>query len=115
MSEVTLPHEREVLAIVEAAMNAYEDPNNLILCITDTQEHVRWLIDKLKDATQWDRPTKIYRDGVEVKGGGRVKVVSGSMPEVVRGLRPHKIILFGRLGELYSFLHSMQCPIEAVS
>lgn len=111
----TLPHERELLDLIQLVFEAYQadDPNYLCLCITDTHEHGRYLIGKLRDATQWDHPnTKIFRDGVSVKGGGKVIVVSADDPGRLMGIRPTKIVLFGRLGELFYWLNSMGVPIN---
>jgi len=110
----TLPHERELLDLVNLVMEAYgaDDPNYMILVLTDSYEHVRFLMGRLRDATQWDAPdTKIYRDGVSVKGGGRVVVSTVGDPGRLMGIRPNKVVLFGRTGELFHWLNSMDCEI----
>lgn len=115
---VTLPHERELLELVNEVMKAYEadDPNYLCLCVTDSHEHMRYLIGRLRDATQWDAPdTKIFRDGVSVKGGGKIIVTSAYDPGRLMGIRPTKIVLFGRIGELFYWMNSMGVPINGVA
>jgi hypothetical protein len=112
----TLPHERELLDLVKLVMEAYEadDPNYLCLVITDHREHMNFLIQRLRDATQWDMPdTKIFRDGVSVKGGGKVVVMSTGDPGRLMGMHPNKIVLFGRVGELWYWMNSMNCEIGA--
>lgn len=112
---VTLPHEREILAIVDAAFQSYGNENSLTLIITDTHEHCRWIIQKLHDGTRWDEnEVKLFREGVEVKGGGRVVIRHSGHPEGLMGLRPDRIILMGRLGELFYHLKTMDCEIEAI-
>ena len=103
---VTIPHEREILAVVEMVHEAYGDPNYLGIIVTDTQNHVEWIAGKLRDSVQWDneRDIKIFRDGVEVKGGGKVRVVSAGNPGALFGSRPSRVVILGRLGELFYHL-----------
>lgn len=118
MTEITLPHEREILAIVDAAFVAYQsdDPNYLCLCITDHRDHASWLLGNLKRGVAWDVPSvKIFRDGVQVKGGGKVVIMSAGDPGRLMGVRPNRIILFGNLGEMYYWLHSMSPSVEAIA
>lgn len=105
---VTDPHEREIMAVVEMVYAAYGDPEYLGIIVTDTQEHVRWLLGKLRHTVEWDneRDIKIFRDGIEVKGGGKVRVVSSGYPGALFGVRPSKVIILGRLGELFYHLQT---------
>jgi len=112
ISNPDLPHQREILAIIELAFNAYENENYLGLAITDTTEHARWLLSRLTDSVKWDIPdTKIHRDGVEVKGGGKVIISTMGDPGRLMGLRPTEIVLFGRTGELFYWLQSNNAGI----
>lgn len=119
MNEITkpsLPHEREFTGILEMAMKAYEDENYLGVIVTDTYEQGRQLLNILRNSTEWDRPnTKIFREGIEVKGGGKVVITSYGSPERLRGMRPTEIVLFGRLGELWWNMAATGCPIRAVA
>lgn len=114
---VTLPHEREILGIVELAVSAYEKPF-LAVVITDHEEHRRWIIQKLHDATRWDSKSdnvKLFREGIETKEGARIVIKTAVHPESLMGLRPDRIILMGRLGEMYYWLKTMDCEIEAIA
>ena len=117
-SVVTLPHEREVLAIIQLAFDAYatEKPF-LALVLTDSHEHTRYLIKKLHDATSWDseHKEKLFREGIETAEGGRIVIRNVSHPESLMGLRPDRIILFGRIGELLYWLKTMNVEFEAVA
>lgn len=113
---LSFPHDRELLRIITLAHEANEKSDYLALCLTDTHQHAKYLVGKLKDATAWDIPdTKIFRHGIEVKGGGRVIVSEWSYPDLLHGTRPTKVVLFGRIGEMYYFLQSMGCPVEGVA
>lgn len=111
---VTLPHDRELLALVEMVFDAHGDSEYLGVMVTDTHEHVRYLTGKLRDATTWDKgQVRIFREGVEVKGGGRVIVVSANYPERLMGIKPTKVLVMGRLGELFYHLRTFD-SVEAV-
>lgn len=116
--EVTLPHERELVAIIQLAMGAYatEKPF-LALVLTDSEEHTRYLIGKLHKATGWDSETKVklHRSGIETSEGGKIVIRSINRPELLMGLHPDRIILFGRIGEMYYWLKTMDAEIEAVA
>ena len=114
---VTLPHERELLGIVQLAFDAMtaEQPF-LAVVITDSSEHVRWIINKLHDATRWDDKTvKLFREGIETSEGGKIVVKIASHPEGLMGLRPDRIILMGRLGELFYNVLAMNREIEVIA
>lgn len=103
-----MPHERELLELVKLAYEAYQDEDYLAIVITDHHEHVRWLVQSLRDAVKWDIPdTKIFREGIEVKGGGKIVVMSTSSPDRLRGMKPTKIVFFGTLGELFYLTQPM--------
>jgi hypothetical protein len=116
-AEVTLPSDREVLGIVDLAFKAYTEGPCLALVITDSHEHVRWLISKLHSATGWDSRDKVrlFREGIETSGGATILIRTWGHPEGLMGLRPDKIILMGRLGELYYHLNSMGGEIEVIA
>lgn len=117
MSEVgvTLPHERELLELVEMIWRAHGDSDYLGVMITDTHQHAEYLISKVRDATTWDKGhVKVFRDGVEVKGGGKVRVASYGYPGALMGLRPTEVKLMGKIGELFYMLQMFQ-KIEAVA
>lgn len=112
----SLPHQREILELVRLATEAYEDPNYLAIVLVGAHEHGRWLLQRLQDSVKWDiSDTKLFREGVEVKGGGRVIIRSWQNPGVLHGYKPTKIVLFGDLGELFYAINSMECLIEAVA
>ena len=118
MSEtvVTLPHEREVLAIIQLAVDMQEDKQQLALVLTDSHEHVRWLIQKLHDATAWDgQNVKLFREGIETKWGGTIIIRSVNYPDLIMGLRPDRIILMGRIGELFYHLKAMGAELETIA
>lgn len=113
---VTLPHEREILGIVQLAVDMQEQKQQLALVITDHQQHVQWIIQKLHDATAWDtNNVKLFRDGIETKFGGKIIVRSAGYPGSMMGLRPDRIILMGQLGELFYHLKSMGCEVEVIA
>lgn len=111
----TMPDERETIEICKILMEAYEDGDFLGVIVTDNftqSEHIQRIV---RDATQWDRPTKIFRGGVQLKGGGKVIVVPASDPSRLMGLRPTKMYLTGMLGEMYYWMLSMDCPIVPIA
>ena len=113
-----LPHQRELIAIIELAFNAYQNENYLGLVITDTREHASWILGRLKDSVRWDIPdTRFYRDGIEVKGGGKVVIHTANDPGRLMGLRATEIVLFGRIGELFYWLQSnnLAIPWKAIA
>lgn len=112
----SLPHEREIVEVAKLAFEAYQDENYLAVVITDYHDHARWLLQKLRDAVKWDVPdTKIFREGVEVKGGGKVVVMAASNPERLRGMHPTKIVLFGSIGELFYLINASGGELCAVA
>lgn len=113
----SLPHQREILALVGLVMDAYKDSNFVGLIITDSYEHGRWLIQRLHDSVRWDEKSgiKLFREGVEVKGGGKVILGSFRNPSSLRGIRANKVLLMGDLGEFWYLIQSMRAEIEAVA
>lgn len=122
ISDPSLPHQREIVALVRLAVEAYEK-NAVILVITDTHDHGRWLLNQLHRAVQWDNDSlraisskiTIHRDGIEADGGGRIVVIGAYNISTMFGMRPTKVVLFGRTGEMYYHLMSYGCLIEAVA
>lgn len=97
----TLPHDRELMDLISLVMEAYEDSNFLGVVLTDRQDHARFLFDKLAKSVQWDRPVNIFREGIEVKGGGKVIVATVGYPPTLFGLKVSKVVVFGQVGELF--------------
>lgn len=119
-TELSLPHQREILSITELAFKAYttHDPNWLGIALTDTYEHGRWLLQRLHSGVEWDTPVraKLHREGFEVIGGGKVLIKSFSHPEGLMGLRPNTIFLFGKMGELWYHINSFHdCEIKGIA
>jgi len=115
---ITRPHEREILGIIELVRSAYATEQSfLAVVVTDSSDHVRWIISKLHDATAWDSKDKVklFREGIETAEGGKIVVKSALHPEGLMGLRPDRIILMGRLGELFYNLKAMNCEIEVIA
>ena len=118
MSEtiVTLRYEREILGLIQLAVDMQEQKQQLALVLTDHHTHVQWLISKLHDATAWDgMNVKLHRDGIETKFGGTIVIRTANDPGSLMGLRPDRIIMMGRLGELFYHLKAMGCDIEAIA
>lgn len=124
VSSPSMPHDRETLEILQLISEAYEfnplvpDPPFLALVITDTEQYKRWILDKVRNGVVWigDREIKIHRDGVEFVGNGsRIVIMTYSDPGRLMGHRPNKIFLFGKTGELFYWLRSMNCDIKAVA
>ncbi len=112
----SLPHEREFTGILDMAMKAYEDPEYLGVIITDTIAQADSLLTTLRRSTKWDKPhTKIFREGIEVKGGGKIVIASLNSPDRLRGMRPTEIVLFGRIGELWWNMSATGCLIRAIA
>lgn len=113
---ITLPHERELLAIVGLAVEAHghdQDEHWLGLVVCDSYEHVRYVLQKLHDGNRWDTVdghVKLTRDGIEV-GNARIILTTN----MLRGIRPDKVLLLGSLGEMWYLLNSMNTTIEAVA
>lgn len=98
----TLPHERELLEIIGMVMKAYENKEYVGMFVCEQHSHIRHLLGLLRTSTEWDDPhTKLFREGIEVKGGGRVIGMSINSPDRLRGMSVNEIVIFGGLGEFY--------------
>lgn len=115
--QMTLPHEREIYEICKLIMEVYEKPNYNIICITDSHEHMRYLINNMRNAVAWEGNIKIklFREGIDVVDGGRLIFTSTSSPHTLRGVKADKVVLFGRIGELFYNLKIISPNLETVA
>jgi hypothetical protein len=118
---VTIPADREILAIVGLAVEAreheFDQKQWLGLVICDTQSHLSWCIRKLHDGNAWDTVdghVKLFHEGIEVRNA-KIVLTTINRSSMLRGLQPDKILLMGNTGELWYHLNSMNCPIEGVA
>jgi len=123
VSELSLPHQREVLALttlLKDAVTAEKGEEKTVLILTDTMQHARWLIQRVHDGVRWmgdeeSSGIRLHREGIEITNGSKIVLSTYNDPGRLMGMKPDKVVLFGQSGELYYWIHQLGCEIVPVA
>lgn len=123
----TLPHQREIayaIDMIEDCMHQKQE----VLIVVETDAIGRYFITQIATALKLSeeehkgrRPNeykllqdaKIFREGVTFENGSRILIVYYNNPHTFQGRSPDKIILTGKLGDLFGMLLS-QVKLEQI-
>jgi len=123
VSELSLPHQREVLGLVEMVKDAClaeKGKGQMLLILTDSMQHARWLIQRVHDSVRWmgdeqKAGIKVHREGIEITNGSKIVFSTYSDPGRLMGMRPDEIYLFGQTGELFYWMQHIGCEVVPVA
>lgn len=114
----SLPYQREIQAVAALVHEAYLKRDFLALVLVEQMQHGTWILQRMNDSVKWMEPDgfKIFREGIEIPSrNSRIVVHSVQYPESIMGLRPNKIVIFGRMAELWYHINSMGAELEFVA